>query len=180
MAPRSWEQRRLDEYVERCRVVENMSSLLPHLLRHVWIGAEVCFAGTCTAQLMASRWTSLCCTLPLQPYWVQQACDGRLPSTPQLPARRREVKGIMLQPTRVRSSPLCGRETSVQAQLVEATKQLDANTRSNIRGLDALAHHWRLSGVPAGSVQWGPWLEVGMAAAGLVALSWYHGCNIPL
>ena len=30
-------------------------------------------------------------------------------------------------------------------------------------GLDALAHHWHLSGLNAMSVQWGPWLEVGMA-----------------
>ncbi|CAJ1416737.1 unnamed protein product [Effrenium voratum] len=30
--------------------------------------------------------------------------------------------------------------------------------------LDALAHHWQLLGLKAQSVQWGPWLEVGMAA----------------
>ncbi|CAK9055131.1 unnamed protein product [Durusdinium trenchii] len=30
--------------------------------------------------------------------------------------------------------------------------------------LDALAHHWNLHGLNAMSVQWGPWLEVGMAA----------------
>ncbi|CAL1148755.1 unnamed protein product [Cladocopium goreaui] len=30
--------------------------------------------------------------------------------------------------------------------------------------LDALAHHWHLHGLNAMSVQWGPWLEVGMAA----------------
>ena len=34
-------------------------------------------------------------------------------------------------------------------------------------GLDALAHHWHLSGVPAQSLQWGPWLEAGMAAGSL-------------
>ena len=33
-----------------------------------------------------------------------------------------------------------------------------------IPGLDALAHHWHLHGLNAMSVQWGPWLEVGMAA----------------
>ena len=32
-------------------------------------------------------------------------------------------------------------------------------------GLDALAHHWRLHGLNAMSVQWGPWLEVGMAVS---------------
>ena len=30
--------------------------------------------------------------------------------------------------------------------------------------LDALAQHWSLKGLNALSVQWGPWLEVGMAA----------------
>ncbi|CAE7874991.1 eryA [Symbiodinium necroappetens] len=35
------------------------------------------------------------------------------------------------------------------------------------RCLDALAHHWHLSGVPAQSLQWGPWLEAGMAAGSL-------------